>query len=87
MKPLSLKSTQNCLEVMEGIKLKEGAEPFTLTSARRVAIPLLPKVEKELNRMVNLGVISKVTEPTNWCAGMVVVPKPNGNVRIGVDLT
>ena len=26
-------------------------------------------------------------EPTEWCAGMVVVPKANGKVRICVDLT
>jgi len=32
------------------------------------------------------GVISKVDEPTPWCAGMVVVPKKSGAVRICVDL-
>ena len=31
------------------------------------------------------GVISKVQQPTSWCAGMVVVKKKNG-VRIFVDL-
>ena len=36
--------------------------------------------------MTKLGVISKVVEPTDWCAGMVIVPKPNGQVRICVDL-
>ena len=36
--------------------------------------------------MESLGVISKVTEPTPWCAGMVVVPKRSGDVRICVDL-
>ena len=36
--------------------------------------------------MEKSGVISKVTEPTPWCAGMVVVPKKSGNVRICVDL-
>ena len=41
---------------------------------RRVAIPLIPTVKAELRRMQELGVISKVTEPTDWCAGMVVVP-------------
>ena len=37
--------------------------------------------------MKNLGVISKIDEPTDWCAGMVVVPKEDGRVRICVDLT
>ena len=36
--------------------------------------------------MVKLGVITRVTEPTEWCAGMVVVPKENRKVRICVDL-
>ena len=26
-------------------------------------------------------------QPTDWCAGMVVIPKPNGKVRMCVDLT
>ncbi len=33
-----------------------------------------------------MGVITKVDEPTSWCAGMVVVPKKNGTIRICVDL-
>ena len=37
--------------------------------------------------MEELGVIAKVEAPTEWCAGMVVVPKSNGKVRICVDLT
>ena len=37
--------------------------------------------------MEDQGVISKVTQPTDWCSGMDVVPKPNGKVRICVDLT
>ena len=69
------------------IKLQEGAVPFALSTSRRVPIPLLPKVKEELQRMENLGVISKINEPTDWCAGMVVVPKEDGTVRICVDLT
>ena len=37
--------------------------------------------------MEKLRVISKIDETTDWCSGMVVVPKQNGNVRICVDLT
>ena len=35
--------------------------------------------------MESLGVIGKVDELTSWCAGMVVVPKKRGEVRICVD--
>ena len=69
------------------IQLKTDAKPFALSSPRRVAAPLLPKVKQELERMMEMGVISKVTKPTEWCAGMVVVPKNDGNIRICVDLT
>ena len=69
------------------IKLKDNAQPFALTVPRRVARPLLPKVKEELEHMEAMGVISKVDEPTDRCAGLVVVPKSNGQVRICVDLT
>ena len=69
------------------IRLREDATPFALTTTRRVPIPLLPKVKEELQRMENMGVITRIEEPTDWCAGMVVVPKQNGKVRIYVDLT
>ena len=36
--------------------------------------------------MQSLGVISPVDEPTLWCAGMVMIPKSSGGVRICVDL-
>ena len=45
------------------------------------------KVKAEIARMEKRGVFRKVEQPTDWCAGMVTVPKPNGKVRICVDLT
>lgn len=50
-------------------------------------MPLLSKVKEELDRMEQMHIISKVDEPTEWCARMVVVPKANNKVRICVDLT
>ena len=78
------------LGTMQGeyhIQLKDNAQPYPLSTTRRVALPLLPKVKAELQRMERMRVISKIEEPTDWCAGMVVIPKPNGKIRICVDLT
>ena len=50
-------------------------------------MPLLSKVKGELDRMEKIGVVSKMTTLTDWCAGMVVVPKQSGAVRVCVDLT
>ena len=69
------------------IKLQEGAKPYALTTSQCVPIPLMKPVKAELERMEKLEVISRVSEPTDWCAGMVVVPKLNGQVHICVDLT
>ena len=69
------------------IELMEGAKPYALTTPRRIAIPLLPQVKAELERMEAMGVITRVDVPTEWCAGMVVVPKSEDHVRICVDLT
>ena len=75
------------LEGEYSIQLEEGAKPYALSVPRRVAIPLMKAVKEELRRMENLGVITRVKEPTKWCAAMVVVQKENGKVRIRVDLT
>ena len=40
------------------ICLKDDATPFALTAPRRVAIPLMPKVKSELERMERIGVIT-----------------------------
>ena len=69
------------------IELKPDAKPFALMTPRRVPLPLKEKVREEIERMEKLGVIRKVEEPTEWCAGMVCVPKANKKVRICVDLT
>ena len=68
------------------IKMEDGATPYALYTPRNVPIPLREKVKDELDRMEAMGVTTKISEPTQWCAGMVVVPKKSGKVRICVDL-
>ena len=68
------------------IEIKDNAEPYSLKVPRRIPIPLLEKVKAELERMKASNVIEEITEPTDWCAGMVAVRKKNGAVRICTDL-
>ena len=67
------------------IKLKDDAKPFALTVPRKVPLPLSEETRHKTERMLKNRVISPVDHPTEWCAPMVVTPKPNGKVRVGVD--
>ena len=68
------------------IKLKPDVKPYALFTARNVPILLREKVCDELERMESMGVIAKVAAPTQWCMGMVVLPKSSKAVRICVEL-
>ena len=57
------------------IKLKEGVDPYSLHTARRVPIPLMDKVKAEIECMKANNIIEEITEATDWCAGMVPVMK------------
>ena len=67
------------------IELKEVHEPYSIKTARRIPIPLYKKVEEELKQMEKQQIIEKIDEPTDWCAPIVPVLKPNGKVRITTD--
>ena len=69
------------------IKLKPDAQPFCLYVPRRVAYPILPRVKEKLDSMDSMGITAPVNGPSEWCAGMVVPLKKNGEPRICVDLT
>ena len=65
------------------IHLNEDAKPYALITARRVPFPLL-KVGEELKRLERHGIITRVTEPSDWCSGMVPVRKEE-SVRVTID--
>ncbi|UYV85035.1 K02A2.6-like [Cordylochernes scorpioides] len=75
------------LEQPYHIKLKEGAKPFSIPVPRRVPLLLMPKLKEQLDAMVAQEVIEPVDEPTEWCAPIVLAGKPNGKIRICVDLS
>lgn len=70
------------------IKLKKNVEPVSIHTPRRVPLPLLETVRKELQDMVKKGVIEEINEATEFCSPMVVVRKGEGNkIRICTDFT
>lgn len=68
------------------IHLKDNAIPYSIATARRVSVPMLQKVKKELERMFRCRIIEEIKEPTEWCPPMVAVPKKNRQILICVDL-
>ena len=45
------------------------------------------KVQEELKKLEEQDIIRPVETPTDWCAPIVAVPKPNGKVRLYIDFT
>ena len=60
------------------IKLQPNAVSYSIFTPRSIPLPLHDRVQEEQNKMESNGVITKVEEPTPWCAGMVVIPKKSG---------
>ena len=55
-------------------------------SARKLPAAMKQKVKAELDFMESQGVISKMTEPTEWCSNMVCAKKKDGNsIRLCID--
>ena len=69
------------------ISLKPDVEPVRLFAPRPIAAGLREKAKAELDKMLALDVIEPVEQATEWCSGLTIAPKPNGNIRMCVDLT
>lgn len=54
---------------------------------RRLPFGLREKVEKKLDELLEKEIIEEVSNtPTTWLSPLVVVPKPDGDIRICVDM-
>lgn len=53
---------------------------------RRVPVPLEEATNKKIQEMVDRDIIEKVDGPSAWISPMVVVPKPNNEIRICIDM-
>jgi len=52
---------------------------------RRLSVPIKDRVKKELDLLCKQGIIEPVIAPIPWVSALVVVNKPNGDLRICID--
>ena len=69
------------------IRMKKDVTPHQTTAPRHIPIPLREKVIHEIQKMVEMEVIRKIDNPTQWCHPIVIVVKPDGSIRLCIDLT
>ncbi|GBL84868.1 hypothetical protein AVEN_58449-1 [Araneus ventricosus] len=65
------------------IHLKDNYTP-SVAASRKIPLALQDKVKAELKRMENMGVITKVEQPTEWVRNIVVIDNPN-KLEICID--
>lgn len=66
------------------IRLKDNAEPV-IHPARKVPVALKKRLREKLDSLITEGVIMKIEEPTGWVNSLVIVEKPNGDLRLCID--
>ena len=71
---------------MVHLDVKPGAIPV-VCSPCHVPHAVPPKLKKELDRMLKLGVIRKldINEASDWVHALVIVIKPNGKLCVCLD--
>lgn len=62
-------------------EVKPVAQPL-----RRTPFGLREKVAKKIQELVDKDIIEPVEKPTPWVSPLVIVPKPNNDIRLCVDL-
>ena len=73
-----------CFEGEFHIMLDPAVSPV-IHPPRRVPEALQELVKKELDSLEAQGIITKVSEPTDWVNSLVCVTKPNGSLRLCLD--
>ena len=51
-----------------------------------VLVAVYARLKEEVDKMTEQEIISPLIPPTPWISSMVVIPKPNGKLCIGLDL-
>ena len=76
------------LGLMKGFKVKINVEPNVspkFVKARTVHFAMKDVVEAEIDKMEKEGILKSVSF-SDWASPIVIVPKPDGNIRICGDI-
>ena len=66
------------------MRLDANVTPVVRPS-RRIPLAMEESVKAELDRIVKIGAITSVSEPTEWVSQMVAAKKKDGGIRICID--
>jgi hypothetical protein len=69
--------------IQHAIPLTEGAKPFR-KKLRHINPKLANQIQKELQKMVDVGIIAPIRY-SSWMSNLVVVRKKSGDIRLCVD--
>ncbi|XP_014672251.1 PREDICTED: uncharacterized protein K02A2.6-like [Priapulus caudatus] len=67
------------------LHIDESVQPVA-QPVRRAPFALRDKIYQKLEELLNMDIIERVEGPTRWVSPLVVVPKPNGDIRVCVDM-
>ena len=74
-----------CTKMVASFELKENTQPV-FKKKRSVPFASLEKIDQELDRMVESGILSKV-DYSDWAAPTVYVKKKNKDIRVCADFS
>ena len=61
-----------CLPGVEHLEVNTSIQPVKMP-LRKVPLAVQERLEEEISRLEAMGVIEKISQPTDWVSGMVVV--------------
>ena len=69
---------------VQTLRVNPEARPVVMAN-RHVSVNARPALKSELDRLENMRVVSKVSEPTPWLSQLVMTQKKDGSVRVCID--
>lgn len=73
-----------CIKKPYHITLTQNAVPI-VSPVRKVPLPLMNQLKQTINDLINKKILEKVEGPSDWVNPLVIVKKPNNQLRLCMD--